>query len=180
MGSVSTMLGKIYGDELFTTQYKSNVNAIVFAGFVVGMLFFGYTSDKYSRKWSLLASTIIMIIFAILATGAYGGGSPHSLFMALAAYRFFVGVGLGGEYPAGSVGAAEGTAELKTGTRNMWFVMFTNVQIDLGFVVGALVPMIVVSFSSIDLLFLGKYTYKFYDRCMHAQRIIYEPHGASV
>jgi MFS family permease len=146
IGSVNTILGKIYPTQ-FTTQYSSNVTAIAFAGFVVGMLFFGYTSDKYSRKWSLLASTVIMIVFAILATGSYGaGGRPEGLFMALAAYRFFVGVGLGGEYPAGSVGAAEGTAELKSGTRNMWFVMFTNVQIDLGFVVGALVPMIVVSF----------------------------------
>lgn len=111
------------------------------------MLFFGYTSDKISRKWTLLTSTIIMIIFAIMSTGAYGaGGTPEHLFQALAAYRFFLGIGLGGEYPAGSVGAAEATAELRSGTRNWWFVMFTNVQIDLGFVAGAMVPMLVVSF----------------------------------
>jgi hypothetical protein len=36
---------------------------------------------------------------------------------------------------------------LKAGTRNRWFILFTNVQIDLGFVVAALVPMIVVSFE---------------------------------
>lgn len=55
------------------------------------------------------------------------------------------GLGIGGEYPAGSVGAAEGTAELKSGTRNWWFIMFTNVMIDFGFVIGALVPMLAVS-----------------------------------
>ena len=49
-----------------------------------------------------------------------------------------------GEYPAGSVACAESTGELKEGHRNRWFVMFTNVQIDFGFVVSALVPMIVV------------------------------------
>jgi MFS family permease len=162
IGSVNTILKKRYGKDLYTKKYSANVTAIAFAGFVVGMLFFGYTSDKYSRKWSLLASTIIMIIFAILATGAYGAhGSPEGLFMAIAAYRFFIGVGLGGEYPAGSVGAAEGSAELKSGTRNWWFVMFTNVQIDIGFVIGALVPMIVVSLSSPCYYCFLRHTYTF-------------------
>ena len=49
-----------------------------------------------------------------------------------------------GEYPAGSVACAESTGELDEGTRNRWFVLFTNVQIDFGFVVSALVSMILV------------------------------------
>lgn len=63
---------------------------------------------------------------------------------ALVAYRFLVGIGIGGEYPAGSVGAAESTGELKRGHRNRWFIIFTDFQIDLGFVAGTLVPMICV------------------------------------
>lgn len=59
---------------------------------------------------------------------------------ALTAHRFLVGIGVGGEYPAGSVGAAESSGELKKGHRNRWFI-FTNFQIDLGFVCGTLVPM---------------------------------------
>jgi MFS family permease len=62
-------------------------------------------------------------------------------------YRFLLGIGIGGEYPAGSVGAAESTGELPAGTRNKWFILFTNVQIDLGFVIGAFVPMLVVSLT---------------------------------
>ena len=92
-----------------------------------------------------MASTLILIIFAILSAGAYGaGGSQAGLFAALTAYRFFLGIGIGGEYPAGSVAAAESTAELKRGHRNRWFIMFTNVQIDFGFVMAAFVPMILV------------------------------------
>ncbi len=49
-----------------------------------------------------------------------------------------------GEYPAGSVACAESTGELKEGHRNRWFIASTNLQIDLGFVVSAFVPMIVV------------------------------------
>jgi len=39
---------------------------------VVGQLAFGYTSDAYSRKWSLLISTILLIVFAALAAGSWG------------------------------------------------------------------------------------------------------------
>lgn len=113
------------------------------------MLIFGYTSDHYSRKWSLFASTVILILFAALSAGSYGaGGSSSGLFAALTAWRFLLGIGIGGEYPAGSVGCAESTGELKSGTRNRWFILFTNVQIDIGFVVSALVPMIVVCLFS--------------------------------
>lgn len=43
-----------------------------------------------------------------------------------------------------SVACAESTGELKEGHRNRWFIFFTNFAIDAGFVVAALVPMIVV------------------------------------
>lgn len=46
-----------------------------------------------------------------------------------------------GEYPAGSVGCAEASGEMKYGHRNRWFIWFTNVQIDFGFVMGSFLPM---------------------------------------
>ena len=49
-----------------------------------------------------------------------------------------------GEYPAGSVACAESTGELKSDHRNRWFIMFTNVRIDIGFVMSTLIPMIIV------------------------------------
>ncbi|KMQ41606.1 MFS phospholipid transporter [Trichophyton rubrum] len=145
IGSVNTILSTIYPDSYNASSAVKNVPSIAFAGTVIGQLLFGYISDHYSRKWSLMASTIILIVFAALCAGAYGaGGSQAGLFAALTAYRFFLGIGIGGEYPAGSVAAAESTGELKHGHRNRWFIMFTNFQIDFGFVVSALVPMILV------------------------------------
>ncbi|OQV04005.1 hypothetical protein CLAIMM_08959 [Cladophialophora immunda] len=138
IGSVSTMLQLIYGDQYSKSSYKSAVPSIAFAGTVVGHLFFGVLSDHWSRRNTLLISTFILIIFSILCAGAYGaGGSTQGLFAALSAYRFLIGLGIGGEYPAGSVGAAESTGELKKGHRNRWFILATDFQIDLGFVVSA-------------------------------------------
>lgn len=94
------MLGTIYGTEYTGSRALQNISAITFAGTVFGQLLFGYTSDKWSRKNSLLVSTVILIVFAALGAGSYGaGGNTQGLFAALTAYRFLVGVGIGGERP---------------------------------------------------------------------------------
>ncbi|RKF58313.1 Glycerophosphodiester transporter GIT2 [Erysiphe neolycopersici] len=145
IGSVSTILKTLYGDAYTKSSAQKNISAITFAGTVLGQLIFGYTSDKWSRKGSLLVSTLVLIVFAALGAGSYGiGGSTSSLFTALTVYRFFVGIGIGGEYPAGSVSCSEATGELKSGSRNRWFILFTNVMIDWGFVIGAFVPYLLV------------------------------------
>ena len=96
IGPVNTILGLIYGTEYTASGAAQNVSAIAFAGTVVGQLIFGYTSDHWSRKWSLLISTIILFVFAALGAGAYGaGGSAQGLFAALTAYRFLLGIGIG-------------------------------------------------------------------------------------
>jgi MFS family permease len=89
------MLKTIYPDSYANSSAQAKVASITFAGTVVGMLFFGYTSDHFSRKWSLFTSTIIIILFAILGTASYGaGGSPSGLLTALVVYRFFLGIGM--------------------------------------------------------------------------------------
>jgi MFS family permease len=141
-------LKKLYGKAYTESGAQKNISAITFAGTVFGMLIFGYTSDKWSRSNSLLLSTVILIIFAALGSGSYGGGSLQGMFAALTAYRFLVGIGIGGEYPAGSVACSEATGELKAGSRNRWFILFTNVMIDWGFVIGAFVPYLLVVICS--------------------------------
>lgn len=84
IGPVNTCLANIYGAQYTDSVASQNVASIAFAGTVVGQLLFGYTSDHYSRKWSLLVSTVILFVFAALGAGAYGaGGTPGSIFAAL-------------------------------------------------------------------------------------------------
>ncbi|KAB5583079.1 major facilitator superfamily domain-containing protein [Coniochaeta sp. 2T2.1] len=145
IGSVSTVLSYQYGKTYATSTAKKYVGDIAFAGTVVGQLLFGWLSDHWSRTNSLLVSTVILIICTALAAGSYYHGSEVGMFNILTAWRFFVGIGIGGEYPAGSVGCAESTGELKKGSRNLWFIMFTNTMIDWGFVMGAFVPYVVAA-----------------------------------
>ncbi|KJZ73324.1 hypothetical protein HIM_07328 [Hirsutella minnesotensis 3608] len=145
IGSVGLVLGRQYGTLYSESSAVQNVGSIAFAGTVVGQLIFGFTSDHWSRSNSLLVSTIILIIFTALAAGSYYHGDPVGMFSILTAWRFFVGIGIGGEYPAGSVACAESSGELKSGTRNRWFILFTNSMIDWGFVFGVFIPYVVAA-----------------------------------
>lgn len=98
IGAVNTMLGEIYPDTYSKSPASQKVSSIAFAGTVLGQLVFGYMADHWSRKWTLMLSTVILIVFGALCAGAYGyHGSQYGLFAALTAYRFFLGVGIGGE-----------------------------------------------------------------------------------
>ncbi|CAK7565852.1 MAG: glycerophosphoinositol permease [Sporothrix epigloea] len=145
IGSVGTILALQYGTLWTKSHAKSVVSAIVFAGTVLGQLFFGVLADRWSRTNSLIVSTVILVVFTALATGSYYKGSVAGMFNILAAWRFFVGIGIGGEYPAGSVGCAESTGEVRSGWRHFVFIMFTNSIIDIGFVIGAFVPYVVAA-----------------------------------
>ncbi|KXX75323.1 putative metabolite transport protein GIT1 [Madurella mycetomatis] len=129
----------------FSDRYINNSNAkhflgdIAFAGTVVGQLVFGYLSDKWSRTNSLVLSTTILVLFTALTAGSYYHGDAIGMFNILTAWRLFVGIRIGGEYPAGSVGCAESTSEPKPGRCNMWSIIFTNTMVDWGFAVGAFV-----------------------------------------
>jgi MFS family permease len=94
---VTTVFGRQYGAAYSGSVAAKNVAAIAFAGTVVGQLIFGFTSDHWSRTNSLVISTIILIVFTALATGSYYHGSTVGLFNILTAWRFFVGIGIGGK-----------------------------------------------------------------------------------
>ncbi|KAJ3550314.1 hypothetical protein NM208_g39 [Fusarium decemcellulare] len=139
IGSVNTTLKVQYKDIYTNSDAFKNVANIAFAGTVVGQLIFGFLADHWSRTNTLMVSTIILIIFTALAAGSYWHGEPVGMFNMLTAWRFFC------EYPAGSVGCAESSGQMKKGTRNRWFILFTNSMIDFGFVIGAFVPYVVAA-----------------------------------
>jgi MFS family permease len=148
-GTVNTILGKLYPDIYPNSSYSANITSIIFAGTVLGQLSFGIMSDKLGRKFGMISATIIVVVFSILSAGAWGaGGSVSGMFAALAAYRFLLGIGLGAEYPAGSVAASEATSEAKAGHRHMLFVMVTNFVIDFGFVLGGFVPLVLLVYPT--------------------------------
>nr|NP_595141.1 putative glycerophosphodiester transporter [Schizosaccharomyces pombe]O94342.1 RecName: Full=Probable metabolite transport protein C1271.09 [Schizosaccharomyces pombe 972h-]CAA22199.1 glycerophosphodiester transporter (predicted) [Schizosaccharomyces pombe] len=145
IGTVITILRKLYPEETTHNKSLQDIGMIAYVGTIVGQLSFGWYSDRFGRKNGMITATIILIVSTALCTGAYGyKGSINGMLSALIAYRFFLGIGIGAEYPCGSVAASESSNELKSGLRHAAFIVVTDGAIDFGFVVGALVPYILV------------------------------------
>ena len=55
-----------------------------------------------------------------------------------------VGIGVGAEYPCGSVAASEQSEDpnISKGAQHRWFALATNSMIDTGFVIAAFVPLV--------------------------------------
>ncbi|CAH7667316.1 major facilitator superfamily domain-containing protein [Phakopsora pachyrhizi] len=150
IGTVNTLIKRIYADDLPEEElkrYSTTFSSAGFAGIVVGMLVFGVLSDRWGRKNGMMAATLIVFVFACLSAGAYGArGNTLGMLQALSAYRFFGGIGIGAEYPSGSVAAAENTEqkEVPVKAQNGIFALATNSMIDVGFVVAAFVPLVLL------------------------------------
>ncbi|KAL4399089.1 glycerophosphoinositol permease [Malassezia pachydermatis] len=142
IGTVITLLKKIYGSSVVTSTQKENLSAIGFAGTVIGMLVFGYYSDAVGRKSGMIVSCLIILVFTALSAGAYYHGNAYQMVQMLIAWRFFSGIGIGAEYPTGSVAAAEQTEEMPRRFQHGPFILATNFMIDLGFVAAAFVPLV--------------------------------------
>ncbi|KAG8910938.1 hypothetical protein FRC00_007298, partial [Tulasnella sp. 408] len=149
IGTVNTLIKIIYKDTpgLNLKRYSTTFSSLAFAGTVAGMLIFGLLADRIGRKFGMISATLIVFVFAALSAGAYGaGGSVGGMLAALSAYRFLIGIGIGAEYPAGSVAASENTEDpgIKSGTQHMLFALATNVMIDWGFVISAFTPLVLL------------------------------------
>ncbi|KAI0767970.1 major facilitator superfamily domain-containing protein [Irpex lacteus] len=146
ISAVNTLLTRIYGKAAITHHnYSTTLSSVAFAGTIVGMLTFGYLSDKLGRKFGMMAATGIVAFFSLLS--AASSGAHHSLggmLAMLSACRFLLGIGVGAEYPCGSVAASEQSEEsgvAKT-SQHRWFALATNSMIDFGFVVSSFVPLV--------------------------------------
>ncbi|RKO85928.1 major facilitator superfamily domain-containing protein [Blyttiomyces helicus] len=68
-------------------------------GNLVGQLGFGYLGDKLGRKKMYGVELIIMIIAAIGSTLSASAVRGFGVLTILGAWRFFLGIGIGGDYP---------------------------------------------------------------------------------
>ncbi|KAF9524855.1 MFS Git1p-related glycerophosphoinositol and glycerophosphocholine permease [Crepidotus variabilis] len=138
------LLTRIYGKEaLAAHNYSQTLSSLAFAGTIVGMLSFGYLSDKFGRKFGMMTATVIVALFSLLSACS-AGKTVGGLLSMLSAMRFLLGIGVGAEYPCGSVSASEQSEEPGIGKKaqNRWFALATNSMIDFGFVVSAFVPLV--------------------------------------
>jgi len=146
IGMVNTLLTRIYGADVMNANNHSKAfTSVTFAGTILGMLTFGWISDKVGRKFGMMTATGIVALFSILSAASSGANnSVGGMLAMLTACRFLMGIGIGAEYPCGTVSASEQSEEdgIAKNAQHRWLVLATNTMIDVGFVIGAFVPLV--------------------------------------
>ncbi|KAI7874902.1 MFS general substrate transporter [Lichtheimia hyalospora FSU 10163] len=144
ISSVNLLLTSIYGKEIFTSTMSSRLSYALFVGAVIGQLGFGLIIDRLGRKIGLILTTAFVILGAALCA-ASSGTTPTGLLWMMVISRGIMGVGVGGEYPCSSVSAIESSDEVAPGRRGGLVILVTNFVIDLGYVVSAIVIVVLLA-----------------------------------
>uniref|UniRef100_A0A1J3DDW5 Putative inorganic phosphate transporter 1-3 n=1 Tax=Noccaea caerulescens TaxID=107243 RepID=A0A1J3DDW5_NOCCA len=74
------------------------VNGVALCGTLMGQLFFGWLGDKLGRK-KVYGITLIMMIVCSVASGLSFGNKAKGVMTTLCFFRFWLGFGIGGDYP---------------------------------------------------------------------------------
>ncbi|XP_027116565.1 low affinity inorganic phosphate transporter 1-like [Coffea arabica] len=77
---------------------SSAVTGVALVGTLVGQLFFGWLGDKMGRK-KVYGITLVLMVVSSLASGLSFGNRPQGVIATLCFFRFWLGFGIGGDYP---------------------------------------------------------------------------------
>ncbi|KAG6776442.1 hypothetical protein POTOM_019953 [Populus tomentosa] len=102
---VTKLLGRIYyhvdGAEKpgsLPPNVAAAVNGVAFCGTLSGQLFFGWLGDKMGRK-KVYGMTLMLMVICSVASGLSFSRDAKAVISTLCFFRFWLGFGIGGDYP---------------------------------------------------------------------------------
>ncbi|KAL1368358.1 probable inorganic phosphate transporter 1-3 [Arachis hypogaea] len=102
---VTKLLGRVYYTDItkdkpgaLPPNIQSAVTGVVLCGTLAGQLFFGWLGDKLGRK-KVYGLTLMLMVVCSIASGLSFGSSPNGVMATLCFFRFWLGFGIGGDYP---------------------------------------------------------------------------------
>ncbi|CAH8376520.1 unnamed protein product [Eruca vesicaria subsp. sativa] len=102
---VTKLLGRIYyhvpgspKPGTLPPNVAAAVNGVAFCGTLAGQLFFGWLGDKLGRK-KVYGMTLMVMVICSIASGLSFGHEPKAVMATLCFFRFWLGFGIGGDYP---------------------------------------------------------------------------------
>lgn len=102
---VTKMLGRIYyhveGSDKpgsLPPGISAAINGVAFVGTLTGQLFFGWLGDKLGRK-KVYGATLMLMVICSIGSGLSFGHDAKTVMSTLCFFRFWLGFGIGGDYP---------------------------------------------------------------------------------
>ncbi|KAK6119108.1 hypothetical protein DH2020_047151 [Rehmannia glutinosa] len=110
---ITKLLGRIYyhvpGSSkpgVLPPHVAAAINGVALCGTLLGQLFFGLLGDRLGRK-KVYGITLFLMALCSIASGLSFGSSPKSVMTTLCFFRFWLGFGIGGDYPLSATIMAE-------------------------------------------------------------------------
>ncbi|MQM12110.1 hypothetical protein Taro_045022 [Colocasia esculenta] len=142
---VSKLLGRIYYYEGNPTRpgslppnVSAAVNGVAFCGTLSGQLFFGWLGDKMGRK-KVYGITLLLMVICSIASGLSFGHTAKGTVITLCFFRFWLGFGIGGDYPLSATIMSEYANKRTRGT----FIAAVFAMQGFGILAGGIVAIIV-------------------------------------
>ncbi|EFJ36034.1 hypothetical protein SELMODRAFT_78514 [Selaginella moellendorffii] len=105
ISTVTKLLGRIYYYDpasgkpgSLPPNVSAAVNGVALCGTLAGQLFFGWLGDRFGRK-KVYGMTLMLMVMASVASGLSFGHTAKSVMTTLCFFRFWLGFGIGGDYP---------------------------------------------------------------------------------
>ncbi|KAI3964370.1 hypothetical protein MKX01_024987 [Papaver californicum] len=102
---VTKLLGRIYytvegapKPGSLPPNVAAAVNGVALVGTLAGQLFFGWLGDRMGRK-RVYGLTLLIMVLCSVASGLSLGNQPKAVMATLCFFRFWLGFGIGGDYP---------------------------------------------------------------------------------
>ncbi|PWA69444.1 phosphate transporter 1 [Artemisia annua] len=102
---VTKLLGRIYyhvegspKPGTLPPSVNSSVTGVALVGTLCGQLFFGWLGDKMGRK-KVYGMTLALMVVCSFASGLSFGNEAKGVMATLCFFRFWLGFGIGGDYP---------------------------------------------------------------------------------
>ncbi|KAL2628922.1 hypothetical protein R1flu_013608 [Riccia fluitans] len=147
ISTVTRLMGRLYYYNPSTGKpgvLPANVNAAVvgvaLCGTLGGQLFFGWAGDKFGRK-KVYGITLMLMVLASIASGLSLGNTATGVMATLCFFRFWLGFGIGGDYPLSATIMSEYANKKHRGA----FVAAVFAMQGVGILVAAAVSIIVSS-----------------------------------
>ncbi|XP_042518055.1 inorganic phosphate transporter 1-4-like [Macadamia integrifolia] len=144
---VTKLLGRIYytheGAEKPGTlppNVADAVNGVALCGTLAGQLFFGWLGDKMGRK-RVYGLTLMLMVGCSVASGLSFGHQAKGVMATLCFFRFWLGFGIGGDYPLSATIMSEYANKKTRGA----FIAAVFAMQGFGILAGGIVGLIVSS-----------------------------------